>query len=237
MIDKGVAGLGQYPTAGLAISIQGDSKETLAATIVESSPAEIWLELARPTSQDLFQEGEKVRLKYWDEEAVVYYWEGEVVNIASSGKRHLAISVHDKGITVQRRKSPRLNMRIPFWFTVIDAADPQLNGERVVSSETENISVGGLLFETSLLLKAGDKLEINLYFADSHPLNAVGWVVRSHPIQRDGKPLNEVALEFLQMEEGEQIQLLEFLVQYQSSEATVKNARTTGSPADQPGHL
>ena len=58
MIDKGVAGLGQYPTAGLAISIQGDSKETLAATIVESSPAEIWLELARPTSQDLFQEGE-----------------------------------------------------------------------------------------------------------------------------------------------------------------------------------
>ena len=68
-------------------------------------------------------------------------------------------------------------------------------------------------------------------------MNAVGWVVRSNPFQRDGKPLNEVALEFLQMKEGEQIQLLEFLVQYQSSEATVKNARTKGSSADQPGHL
>ena len=60
-------------------------------------------------------------------------------------------------------------MHIPFWFTVIDAADLQLIGERVVNSETENISVGGLLFETSLQLKAGDKLEINLYFPTPIP--------------------------------------------------------------------
>ena len=229
MIEQGTAGPGRYPKTGLAISIQGESKEALAATVLTGSPDQIWLELARPTSQDLFQEGEKVRIKYWDEEAVVYYWEAEVVSIAASGKRHVAISIHDKGVTVQRRKSPRVSLHIPFWFTVIDAADSQLIGERVVNSETKNLSVSGLLFETSLVLKAGDKLEMNLYFPPSHPLNAVGWVVRSNPVERDGKPLNEVALEFLQMEEEEQIQLLEFLVQYQSHEPTVQNGRSKGS--------
>jgi len=223
MSQQNTADLGRYPQEGSAISIQGKSRQTLAATVVTSSPAEIWLQLARPTSQDLFQEGEKVRIKYWDEEAVVYYWDAEVINLTPSGKRHVAISIHDKGVTVQRRKSPRVSLNIPFWFTVIDAADSKLIGRRVVDSQTENISVSGLLFKTSLLLEAGDKLEMHLHFPPSHPLNAVGWVVRSNPFELDGKPLNLVALEFLQMEEEEQCHLLEFLVQYQRHQATVKN--------------
>ena len=104
MIQQNTADLGRYPQEGSAISIQGESTQALAATVVTSSPAEIWLELARPTSQDLFQEGEEVRIKYWDEEAVVYYWDAEVINITPSGKRHVAISIHNKGVTVQRRK-------------------------------------------------------------------------------------------------------------------------------------
>ncbi len=223
MIQQDTADLGRYPQEGSAISIQGASKQTLAATVVTSSPAEIWLELARPTSQDLFQEGEKVRIKFWDEEAVVYYWEAEVINITPSGNRHVAISIHDKGLTVQRRKSPRVSVPIPFWFTIIDAADSTLIGERVVDCQAENISVSGLLFKTRLLLQAGDKLEMHLHCPPSHDLGAVGWVVRSNPFELDGEPLNLVALEFLQMEEGEQCHLLEFLVQHQSKQATVNN--------------
>jgi c-di-GMP-binding flagellar brake protein YcgR len=217
MIQQDTADLGRYPQEGSAISIQGESKKTLAATVVTSSPAEIWLELARPTSQDLFQEGEKVRIKYWDEEAVVYYWEAEVINITPSGKRHVAISIHDRGVTVQRRKSPRVSVHIPFWFTVIDAADSKLIGDRVVDCQTENISVSGLLFKTPLHLQAGDKLEMHVHCTPSHHVNALGWVVRSNPFELDGEPLNLVALEFIQMEEGEQCHLLEFLVQYQIS--------------------
>ena len=223
MIQQDTADLGRYPQEGSAISIQGESRQTLAATVVTSSPAEIWLELARPTSQDLFQEGEKVRIKYWDEGAVVYYWEAEVINITPSGKRHVAISIHDKGVTVQRRKSPRVSVRISFWFTVIDAADSKLIGERVADCQTENISVSGLLFKTLLPLQAGDKLELHLHCPPSHPLNAVGWVVRSNPFELDGNPLNLVALEFLQMEEEAQCHLLEFLVQYQSHQTTLNN--------------
>lgn len=217
------ADLGRYPREGSAISIQGESKKTLAATVVTSSPAEIWLELARPTSQDLFQEGEKVRIKYWDEGAVAYYWDAEVINITPSGRRHVAISIHDKGVTVQRRKSPRVSVRIPFWFTVIDAADSKLIGEKVTEVETENISVSGLLFKSPILLQAGDKLEIHLQCPPAQQLNAVGWVVRSNPFELDGEPLKLVALEFLQMEEAEQLHLLEFLVQYQSKQTPGKN--------------
>ncbi len=223
MIQQNTADLGRYPQEGSAISIQGESKQALAATVVTSSPAEIWLELARPTSQKLFQEGEGVRIKYWDEGAVVYYWDAKVINITPSGKRHVAISIHDKGVTVQRRKSPRVSVHIPFWFTVIDAADTKLIGKRVVDSRTENISVSGLLFKTSLFLQAGDKLELHLHLPPADSLNAVGWVVRSNPFELDGKPLHLVALEFLQMEEEEQCHLLELLVQYRNYQATVKN--------------
>ena len=223
MIQQNTADLGRYPQEGSAISIQGESKQALAATVVTSSPAEIWLELARPTSQKRFREGETVRIKYWDEGAVVYYWDAEIINITPSGKRHVAISIHDKGVTVQRRRSPRLSLHIPFWFTVIDAADSELVGQKVVDSHTENISVGGLLFKTRLLLQAGDKLEMYLDCPPSPPLNAVAWVVRSNPFELDGEHLNLVALEFLQMEEEEQCQLLEFLVHHQRHQATVKN--------------
>ncbi len=223
MIQQNTADQGRYPQEGSAISIQAESRQALAATVVTSSPAEIWLELARPTSQDLFQEGEEVRIKYWDEGAIVYYWDAKVIDITPSGKRHVAISIHDKGVTVQRRKSPRVSLHIPFWFTVIDAANSELVGERVIDCQTENISVGGLLFKTRLLLQAGDKLEMHLHCPPSHPLNAVGWVVRSNPFEHDGKSVHLVALEFLQMEEEEQCHLLEFLVQYQSDQAIVKN--------------
>ncbi len=212
-----------YPRTGSVISIHVKSKGEIPATVTQSSPDEVCLELARPTSQDLFQEGEKVRIKYWDEEAVAYYWEAEVINITPSGNRHVAISIHDKGLTVQRRKSPRVSVHIPFWFTIIDAADSKLIGERVVDCQAENISVSGLLFKTRLFLQAGDKLEMHLHCPPSHDLNAVGWVVRSNPFELDGEPLNLVALEFLQMEEGEQCHLLEFLVQHQSKQATVNN--------------
>ena len=203
---------GGFPKKGLAISIEGESKEALAATVVTSTANVIKLKLARPTSEP-FQIGEEVRIKYWDEGMVVYYWDAEVIKIAAPGNQEVAISLYDKGVTIQRRRSYRFSLQIPFTFRVIDAADPELISEKVVNCQTENITAGGLLFETRLPLKVGDKLEINLQFTPSDQVNAVAWVVRSKPVKGDGESRHSVALEFLQLEEEEQSQLLMFLTQ------------------------
>ena len=85
---------------GLGVSVPSKVSPELPAQVVTNSPDETWLRLTRPQPLTPFNRDERVRIKYWDEEAVVYYWEAEVINIPSSGKRHLAISVQDKGITV-----------------------------------------------------------------------------------------------------------------------------------------
>jgi c-di-GMP-binding flagellar brake protein YcgR len=114
-------------------------------------------------------------------------------------------------VVVQRRKSHRVHSAVPFSFTVIEAAETQLIDHRVRDSTTQDISVGGLAFRTPLSLQVEDKLEIHLHLSSSQSVNVVGWVVRSEPVQGEGKDLRSVALMFLQLRAEEQSQLLQFL--------------------------
>ncbi|MFQ5928800.1 MAG: PilZ domain-containing protein [Acidobacteriota bacterium] len=207
------AGPDRRLSIGQAISISLlQSCAEQAATVTKTSPDEISLELSTPTSPLSFQEGEQVRIKCL-EEGVVYCWDAEVVEISGPGNKHVEVSIRGEGVTVERRKSLRVSSSIPFSFMVIDADETYLVGERVLNVTTQDITVGGLKFETSLPLNVGDTLEMNLHLSPSQQVNAVGWVARSEPVERDGKYLNSVALEFLQLEAEEQKQLLQFLAQ------------------------
>ncbi len=124
----------------------------------------------------------------------------------------LTLSRLDAGMTIQQRKSYRVSAAIPLSFTIIDAADAQLNGEKVPRVMSQNISVGGVFFEQGLLLTVGDKLEIQFHMPSSDSVHAVGWVVRCDPISVDERSLHSVAVEFLQIDET---RLLESLVQLQ----------------------
>ena len=198
----------------IAISALLKPHTRVAATVETTCKDEILLDLLRPTSQLPFQEGEQVRIKYWDGGSIIYCWEAEVVKIAGPGDPHVAISIRGKGITMQRRRAyKRFDLPIPFSFSVIDVAETELIGEKVLQSTTQNISVAGLRFETSLRLEVGDKLEMNLHLPDSQSVNVVGCVVRSEPAEQPEKNLNSVAVQFLQWEEQDQIRLVDFLAQ------------------------
>ncbi len=196
--------------AGRVVSITHNLSEPLAATVEKICP-ELLVQLARPDQKLPFKEGNQILIRHWDEDRIVYYWQTNVAKI--SGQGYLTFSVPGTGITVQQRKSYRVCAAVPLSFTIIDAADAQLNGEKVPEVMSRNISVGGLLFEQGLLLTAGDKLEIQFHMPSSETVRAVGWVVRCEPINVDERPLHSVAVEFLQIDET---QLLESLVQLQS---------------------
>jgi c-di-GMP-binding flagellar brake protein YcgR len=210
MSEQVAGSLDLYLKIGLAVSVQGKSEEEAAATVVSISPGELELELSTPPSQLTFQKGEKVGIKYWDTRAVLYYWDAEVVQISRSDHRNLTISISGD-VVVQRRKSHRVQSAVPFSFTVIEAAEPQLIDQKVRDSTTHDISVGGLAFETPLPLQVEDRLEIHLHLSSSQRVNVVGWVVRSEPIQGEGKDLRSVALMFLQLRAQGQSQVLQFL--------------------------
>ncbi len=233
MSNQNAQGLDQGLKIGLAVSIQGSSQEEFAASVATSCSDEIWLELSRPCLELPFQKGERVRIKYWNEGSIVYCWDADVLQIAGAGHQHVAIAMRGNGITIQRRRYYRVEYAMPFSFSVIDAAETSLIGEKFAKAKTQDISVAGLRFETSLGLKAGDKLEMNLRLPASQVVKAVGWVVRTAATQNNGQPINSVALQFLQLQEEDQIQLLEFLAQA-CGETTRKSAQKSGSKRSQP---
>lgn len=206
-----------YLKIGMAVSVQGKSQQELAATVVAISPGLLRLELSRPSSQTPFQAGEKVGIKYWDTKAVLYYWDSEVIKISGPESQHVTIAVGGSAV-LQRRKSYRVRLPIPFSFTVIDAAETQLIDEKVRNSTLQNISVGGLAFDTPLPLQREDKLEMHLSLSSSQKVNVLGWVVRSEPVKGNGEALQSVALMFLQLAAEEQSQLLNFLAQAEAKD-------------------
>ncbi len=196
-------------TVGQVVSITHNLSDPLAATVAKLGP-ELLVQLARPNQKLPFKEGDQILIKHWDEDRIVYYWQTDVAKI--SGLGYLTFSAPGTGMTVQQRKSYRVSAAIPLSFTIIDAADAQLNGEKVPEVMSQNISVCGVFFEQGLLLTVGDKLELQLHLPSSEPVYAVGWVVRCEPINVDERSLHSVAVEFLQIDEMDQFRLLESLV-------------------------
>ncbi len=198
---------GTYPKTGLAISIHVESKGEIPAMVTQGSPDLACLELARPTSQDCFLEGEELRIKYWDEGAIAYFWEAEILK---ASKRNIVAALLGQGVTVQRRQSYRVRTQVRLACTVIDAAERYLVGEEF-SCKTKDISVGGLAFETYLPLDAGDRLAVRIHFSLRNQIDVVGWIVRATPIERHGEVINSVALQFLHCEAKDQNYLFQFI--------------------------
>jgi len=219
MSEEGIGSIGHYVKPGLAVSLQEESGEALAATIEALSPRSISLKLSRPTPEPSFKTGDRVWMKYWDEGATVYRWETRVAEIQGPENQKVVLSIGNKEVLVQRRKSYRIRLQIPFSLTVVDAVDTELIGAKALECKTIDVSVAGLAFDTDLSLKVGDKLALCLNLDPSLQVNAVGWVVRSEPTKRKEyqhgtimtKVINFVAVNFLQLEAEEQNHLLRFL--------------------------
>ena len=183
------------------------SRGEIPALVTQSSPNEVCLELARPVWPLPFRKGSRVRIKYWDEGAIAYFWEAKILKAA---KRSAVAKLLGGGITVQRRQSYRVRTQVRLACTVIDAADRYLVGEEF-TCKTKDISVGGLAFETYLPLDAGDRLAVKIHFSPSNKIDVVGWILRATPIERDGEVINSVAMQFLHCEGKDQNHLLRFL--------------------------
>lgn len=212
----------EIPTAGskhhlllektVSLSPVSESSSPLAATITKITSKQLKLELLGPPPTRPLSEGDQVRIKYWDEETA-YYFDAEIEIVSVPCGRQVTLSIPREEISVQRRKAQRVCYPLSFSLTIIDAAETQLIGHTVSEAKTENVSVGGLAFHTSLPLKLKDRLEISFRLSPSEQVKAVGWVVRYQPLRQDGKRLNLVALEFLHLRGEEQHKLHLFLAQ------------------------
>jgi len=212
MGSLGSAVLEQYLKIGSAVSIEGSSREEIAATVQSFATDQIWLTIPRPGQSLPVGTGDCVQLKYWDEGSTIYGWSAKIVEVGPED-RSVALSIEDQDLNIQRRKAYRVRAQIPLSITIIASKEEKLTGQRLAQLTTENLTIGGLLFRTDLPLAVGDKLELQLDGGSLGKISALGWVIRTEP-GKETDPEHSVAVQFLQLEDSDQHQLSEFLKSY-----------------------
>ena len=178
-----------------------------AAVVQDRASNEIHLRAAGGSEPLPFQPSDPVRLKY-SQEGILFCWDARITSREDQGRR-LVAQLSGEGITLQRRQSPRLAASIPFSFTVIEAEERSLIGEQA-ETRTQDISLGGMKFETNLPLKVGDKLALELSLPEQTSAKASGWVARTEAAE-GGEGGQALGVKFLQLEARDQLHLLRYL--------------------------
>lgn len=189
-------------------------KEQLIASVSKVSEDSVELQLSKPGSQSALKRGERVRLKYWDEEAV-YFSDVEVIAVTGPRNEHVTTSLPSEPVALQRREFFRARSPVSFSFSVVQAANSRLVSGEVYPSESLNISAGGLRFESTLTLKAGDEIELRIAVSPSEQLSILARVVTSQRVEHQGKYSNSIGVEFYGLTPEERNQIGEFAAETQ----------------------
>jgi c-di-GMP-binding flagellar brake protein YcgR len=192
-------------------SNQGSTENQLVASVIKIFKDEIWLKLAQSAPDSLFKEGEQVQIQYRHEKAV-FSSETEIVKVALSENKYVAISIPEEVNVLQRRAAPRVYVEIPLSFSILGAAESEFVSDTVLDSQTHDISTGGLRFETSLPLKGEDQLQLKLLFSESQGVSVTAKVVWSKQVKREGKIMTSVGARFVELPLDEQVKLLQYLI-------------------------
>ena len=116
-----------------------------------------------------------MRVKYTEND-VLYCWDGKVENVSDQDKRAATFFLTGVGVTIHKRKSPRVKVPMPFSFMVFDAAKTEMIGDTPTEATTRDVSVSGLSFKSELPLTVGDQLQLTLQIPPPSPSTLwVGW--------------------------------------------------------------
>jgi len=194
---------------GSALEVQ-QSNELREASVTQMSENELSVQLSKPEVTSLFKNGEQVRLKYWDKQGI-YFCNAEVAQVSGPGNQQVVLSIVTRPVAMQRRSSFRLSHRIDVWLEVVDAIHQGLPPGKVIKSETRDISGTGLSFESDAPLKIMDELKVSFHLTKKRKVDAFATVVTSEKVQKQGKFVNSIGVEFHGLLPDAQTQLMEFL--------------------------
>ncbi len=194
-------------------SAQGDTKQEHLAKVVQVSDSDIGLEFSesrrsssRTGSQFQTQTGDSLKLRCWDEEAV-YYFEVDVIEVGKDGIIH--VSRPEAGVTLQRRRTLRTDLEVPFSFTVLAADQGELVTDEFHEAKTENISLSGLRFESELPLGEGDEILVTLPIISAGEFTASGRVIQTE--RKSGTSFFSIRVQLRELTPEEQDQILQLI--------------------------
>jgi len=209
MEEKGIKTPFHHLQVGSSLELQ-HSNQLREASVTQMSENELSVQLSRPEVTSPFKNGEQVRLKYWDKQGI-YFCNAEVAQVSGPGNQKIELSIVTRPVAMQRRGAFRLPHKIDVWCEVVDAIHGGLPPGKVIKSETRDISGTGLSFETDAPLKVMDELKVSFHLTKEKKVDSFAMVVTSEKVQKKGKFVNSIGLEFHGLLPDAQTRLMEFL--------------------------
>ena len=193
------------------------SNQLREASVTQMSENELSVQLTKPEGTSPFKNGEQVRLKYWDKQGI-YFCNAEVAQVSGPGNQKIDLSVVTRPVAMQRRRSFRLPHKIKVWLEVVDAIHGSLPPGKIIKSESLDISGTGLSLESDAPLKVMDELKVSFHLSRKNKVDSFATVVSSEKVQRKGKYVNSIGLEFHGLLPEAHTQLMEFLHEIRPAE-------------------
>ena len=197
------------------------SNQLREASVTQMSENELSVRLSKPEVTSLFKDGEQVRLKYWDKQGI-YFCNAEVAQVSGPGNQQIELSIVTRPVAMQRRSSFRLPHKIDVWLEVVDAIHQGLPPGKVIKSETRDISGTGLSFESDAPLKVMDELKISFHLPKKKKVDTFATIVTSEKVQKKGKFVNSIGVEFRGLLPDAQTHLMKFLHEINPTEGKGK---------------
>ncbi len=206
---------------GSSLELQ-HSNQLREASVTQMSENELSVQLSKPEVTSPFKNGEQVRLKYWDKQGI-YFCNAEVAQVSGPGNQKIELSIVTRPVAMQRRGAFRLPHKIDVWCEVVDAIHGGLPPGKVIKSETRDISGTGLSFESEAPLKVMDELKVSFQLTKEKKVDSFAMVVTSEKVQKKGKFVNSIGVEFHGLLPDAQTRLMEFLHEIKLAEGKGKN--------------
>ena len=191
----------------LEVQQSGQHREGSVTLISENV---LSVQLAKAEVSSTFDHEQPVRLKYWDKRGI-YYCQAEIAKVSGLLNQQIELSIISRPVAMQRRGSFRLSQAIAFSFEVVDTAPGGPPPGKIFKSETLDISSTGLSFEINTPLKVLDELKVSFRLPKKKNVDAFATVVSSEKVQKKGKFVNSIGIEFHSLLPEAQTHLMEFL--------------------------
>jgi hypothetical protein len=191
----------------LELQQSGEHREGSVTLISENA---LSIQLAKAEVNSPFDQEQPVRLKYWDKQGI-YYCQAEIGKVSGLLNQEIELAIVSRPVAMQRRGSFRLPHKIDVWLEVVDAIHGGLPPGKVFQSETRDISSTGLSFESDAPLKVMDELKASFHLLNNKKVDTSATVVTSEKVERKGKFVTLIGVEFHGLLPEAQNHLMEFL--------------------------
>ena len=204
--------------------------EQVFASIAKVFQDTLWVKLLETHPEAPFQEGDAVRIQYWDVESA-FYSDTTVSEISSLDNAYLAIVVPEETSELQRRTSPRVQTRLPITLSVVDAPQVSPSISQSISSHALDLGVGGMRFETDLPLEKGNQVRLMFSLPGLEEIQVDMRIATSNPVERAGERVNSVGATFVALELEDQIKILQFLIASRNDSKATEGQQGSGVEA------